>query len=163
MELLQKGDDAPQFSLPDQDGNEVSLADLRGKWVVLYFYPRDSTPGCTTEAVDFSGNVEKFNEQGAVIIGISRDSAASHRRFIEKQGLKVTLLTDSDHNLMEEYGVWQMKKMYGKESMGIVRSTFLIAPDGTIAAAWYKVKVTGHAANVLEKLLKHKKEATIKP
>ena len=163
MELLQKGDDAPQFSLPDQDGNEVSLADLRGKWVVLYFYPRDSTPGCTTEAVDFSGNVEKFNEQGAVIIGISRDSAASHRRFIEKQGLKVTLLTDSDHNLMEEYGVWQMKKMYGKESMGIVRSTFLIAPDGTIAAAWHKVKVTGHAVNVLETLLKYKKEATIKP
>ena len=150
MKLLQKGDEAPLFSLPDQDGKEVSLADLRGKWIVLYFYPRDSTPGCTMEAVDFSDNVKKFNEQGAVIIGISRDSAASHRRFIEKQDLKITLLTDSEHALMKEYGVWQMKKMYGKESMGIVRSTFLIDPDGAIAAAWYKVKVKGHAEEVLE-------------
>ncbi len=152
MTILQKGDEAPDFSFTDQDGKEATLADFRGKWVVLYFYPRDNTPGCTTEAIDFSGQVEKFDELGAVILGVSRDSASSHRKFIEKQGLKIRLLTDTDHATMEDYGVWQLKKMYGKESMGIVRSTFLIDPVGKIASVWNKVKVKEHVGDVHETL-----------
>jgi len=148
MSGLKNGDQAPPFCLPDEKGENLSLGDLKGKWVILYFYPRDNTPGCTTEASDFSAGLDDFAAMNAAVIGVSRDSAESHRRFIEKKGLKVTLLSDRDHKTMEDYGVWQLKKTYGKESMGIVRTTFIIDPDGKIVHMWPKVKVKGHAEQV---------------
>lgn len=154
MSVLQIGDKAPQFNLPDERGNNIELASLKGKWVVLYFYPRDNTPGCTTEAIDFSVKINEFRNLNASVIGVSRDSLESHRKFIDKKDLKVTLLTDAEHTMMDDYGVWQLKKMYGKESMGIVRSTFLINPEGKVAHLWPKVKVKGHADEVMDTLKK---------
>jgi len=148
MSKLNIGDKAPPFRLPDENGNVVSLDELKGKWVVLYFYPRDNTPGCTTEAIDFSSSIEDFNAMNARVMGVSRDSMLSHQKFIDKKELKVTLLTDAEHEMMEDYGVWQLKKLYGKESMGIVRSTFIIDPEGKIAHLWPKVKVKGHVDEV---------------
>ncbi|MDH3976369.1 MAG: thioredoxin-dependent thiol peroxidase [Deltaproteobacteria bacterium] len=152
MSTLTIGDKAPQFGLPDENGNPVTLSSMKGKWVILYFYPRDNTPGCTTEAIDFSAGIDEFSNMNARVLGVSRDSQASHRRFIDKKALKVTLLTDAEHKMMEDYGVWQLKKMYGKESMGIVRSTFIIDPDGKIARIWSKVKVKGHVDEVKNSL-----------
>jgi len=125
---------------------------LAGKWVVLYFYPRASTPGCTTQACDFSEAVFEFGKMDAMILGVSGDSVKKLQNFVVKKELDITLLSDEEHTLLEEFGVWQLKKNYGKEYMGIVRSTFIIDPDGTIQAIWNKVKVKGHVEEVKEKL-----------
>lgn len=146
---LKENQKAPAFSLPDSEGNKKALKDYFGKWVVLYFYPRDNTPGCTTEAVDFTCSVDAFKKAGAEIIGISPDSEKSHQNFIIKHDLGITLLSDPDHKIIEKYGAWQLKKMYGKESFGVVRSTFLIGPDGKIKKIWPEVKVKGHVDEVL--------------
>jgi peroxiredoxin Q/BCP len=152
MATLKEGQKAPAFSVHDQDGHGVKLADLKGKWVVLYFYPRDNTPGCTVEAIDFTNLKKEFDKLGAVILGGSKDSAKSHCKFIEKQNLSITLLVDEDHALQEKYGVWRPKKFMGREFMGTVRSTFLIDPAGKIARIWDPVKAKGHAQIVLSTL-----------
>ncbi len=147
-----EGEIAPEFCLPDSDGKEHCLRDFRGKWVVLYFYPKDNTSGCTKEAIGFTEKKDKFEKLGAVIIGISKDSQQSHRKFIEKRGLKILLLSDENHEIIEKYGAWGKKKLYGKEHWGTVRSTFLIDPEGKIVKEWRKVKVNGHVDEVLETL-----------
>lgn len=146
------GEKAPLFTLPDQNGDEVSIERYRGKWVVLYFYPKDNTPGCTTEARDFTQFSGEFKKLNGVIFGVSPDSQKSHKNFCEKQNLNITLLSDPDRRVLEEYGVWKMKKMYGREVMGVERTTVLIDPDGRVSYVWPKVKVRGHAAAVKEKL-----------
>ena len=150
--MLKIGDMAPAFSLPNQDDVEISLRDLEGKWIVLYFYPKDNTPGCTTEACDFTASLPQFEACGAVILGISPDSTKKHRSFIEKQKLDITLLADESTEIAQSYGVWQLKKFCGKEYMGIVRSTFLINPEGKIAHIWSNVKVAGHTSAVKSEL-----------
>ena len=149
---LSVGDTAPKFCLPDQDGNEACLEDHAGKWVVLYFYPKDNSKGCTLEALDFTMSREEFEKMGAVILGISPDSVKSHKGFCDKHGLSITLLSDPEHKALDEYGVWQLKKMYGREYHGVVRSTFLVDPEGKVAHAWRKVRVKGHVDAVKEKL-----------
>jgi len=146
------GAEAPDFCLPDEWGREVCLKDFRGRWVVLYFYPRDNTPGCTQEALDFSARLPHFEALGATVLGISPDTCQSHLRFNQKHGLKVRLLSDPEHRVLELFGVWQKKKLYGRERMGVVRSTFLIDPRGKMAFVWPKVSVKGHAEAVLQKL-----------
>lgn len=143
---------APEFCLPNQDDVEICLRDLKGKWIVLYFYPKDNTPGCTTEACDFSEAAPDFSSLNAVILGVSADSTAKHRNFIEKKDLSITLLSDESKGMLEEYGVWSLKKNYGKEYMGIVRSTLIIDPKGVVKALWKNVKVKDHARIVKEKL-----------
>jgi len=150
--LPEKGAIAPAVSAPDQNGREFSPGDYGGKWLVLYFYPKDGTGGCTLEAREFSGLKESFTLLGAVIAGVSRDSIESHKRFEQKQDLSITLLSDPGRLLHEAYGAWRMKRMYGRELMGTVRSTFLISPDGRVAHVWPNVRAAGHAAAVLEKL-----------
>ncbi|MBN2896250.1 MAG: thioredoxin-dependent thiol peroxidase [Campylobacterales bacterium] len=152
--MLEIGTVAPEFCLNNQDDVEICLRDLRGKWIVLYFYPKDSTPGCTTEACDFTEAMSDFESQGAVILGVSADSTKRHRAFIEKQNLGITLLSDESTQMMQSYGVWAMKKNYGKEYMGIVRSTCIIDPQGVIRAIWSNVKVKGHVAAVASELEK---------
>ena len=152
MGKLDAGDIAPGFTLPDQDGKPVSLADFAGKQVVVYFYPRDDTPGCTKEACQFNDNLAAFKKAKVPVLGISADTAAKHQKFREKYGLKFPLLTDADHQVGEAYGAWGEKTMYGKKTIGVIRSTFLVAADGTIDRAWYHVKADGHAAKVLEEL-----------
>jgi peroxiredoxin Q/BCP len=149
---VQVGAAAPAFTLQDQDGVAVSLADLRGQWVVLYFYPKDDTPGCTTEACEFTEGIEAFRGLDAEVLGCSADSPEKHRKFIAKYGLAVRLLSDPDHAVMERYGAWGEKSMYGRTTMGVIRSTVLIDPGGRVAAHWPKVKAAGHAAKVKEKL-----------
>jgi peroxiredoxin Q/BCP len=149
---LTTGSRAPDFCLPDQQGRDVCLADFKGKWVVLYFYPKDNTPGCTIEAVDFTCIHREFEQMGTVILGVSPDSVKSHQGFIEKQELTITLLSDTERQVLESYGAWGLKKMYGKESYGVIRSTFLIGPDARIAFAWPNVKAKGHAEAVKQKL-----------
>ncbi len=156
--MIEVGEMAPDFCLPNQDETEICLRDLRGKWVVLYFYPKDNTPGCTKEAIDFSEHLPDFNELDAVILGVSPDSPKKHRNFIEKKNLKITLLSDENKEVLEKYGVWQLKKMCGREYMGVVRTTYLIDPEGKVAARWDKVKVKGHAEKVKEKLKELKGE-----
>lgn len=146
--MLKKGDIAPEFKLQDSHGTEIKLSDFAGYNVVLYFYPRDNTSGCTTEAKEFTELADKFKEKHAVIIGISPDSVESHRKFEEKYGLRVLLLSDPDKEVLQKYGAWQLKKLYGKESMGVVRTTYLISSDGKIAEVFEKVKAAGHAENV---------------
>lgn len=143
---------APEFCLPNQDDVEICLRDLRGKWIVLYFYPKDNTPGCTTEACDFSEAAPDFSTLNAIILGVSGDSTAKHRDFIDKKDLSITLLSDESTTMMQEYGVWALKKNYGKEYMGIVRSTLIISPEGIVKAVWKNVKVKEHARIVKEKL-----------
>ncbi len=143
---------APEFCLPNQDDVEICLRDLKGKWIVLYFYPKDNTPGCTTEACDFSDAAPDFSNLNSIIIGVSADSTAKHRNFIEKKDLSITLLSDESTTMLQDYGVWSLKKNYGKEYMGIVRSTLIINPDGIVKALWKNVKVKGHADEVREKL-----------
>jgi len=150
--MLTIGDKAPALSLPNQDNVEISLRDLEGKWIVLYFYPKDSTPGCTTEACDFTAALPSFEDLNAVVLGISPDSATSHQKFIAKQKLEITLLSDVNTEVAQSYGVWQLKKFCGKEYMGIVRSTFLIDPSGKIAKLWSNVKVKDHASEVKKAL-----------
>jgi len=150
--MLQIGDQAPEFCLPNQDEEEVCLRDLQSSWIVLYFYPKDNTPGCTTEACEFTAAMPDFTGLGATILGVSPDSAKRHRNFIEKKELGITLLSDEEKEVCEAYGVWQLKKFMGREYMGVVRSTFIIDPDGKIAAVWEKVRVKGHVEAVKEKL-----------
>ncbi len=148
--MAQEGDMAPDFTLPRDGGGTVTLADLKGSKVVLYFYPRDDTPGCTTEAVEFTGLGDAFQAAGAQVIGVSKDTVAKHDKFIAKHDLGVILASDAEGDVCERYGVWVEKNMYGKVSMGIERATFLIDADGRIAKAWRKVKAKGHAAEVLD-------------
>ena len=143
---------AHDFCLPDENGKKRCLEDFRGKWIVLYFYPKDNTTGCTKEAKDFSQYIEEFEKLNAVVIGISPDSIESHKKFKEKHGLKVILLSDESKETLQKYGVWQLKKMYGRSYYGVVRSTFLIDPDGNIVYEWKRVKVKGHVEDVLKKL-----------
>ncbi|MDQ0327374.1 peroxiredoxin Q/BCP [Rhodopseudomonas julia] len=144
------GDPAPDFTLPTDGGGEFSLAAHRGEPVVIYFYPKDNTPGCTKEAISFSSEIEAFRSAGISVVGISPDSAASHDKFKTKHDLSVTLVSDEDTKVCEAYGVWAEKSMYGRRFMGVERSTFLIDRDGVIARVWRKVKVPGHVADVLE-------------
>ncbi len=139
--MLEIGTKAPDFCAPNQDDIEICSRDLKGKWIVLYFYPKDMTPGCTTQACDFTEAHPKFDDLDAVILGVSPDDAQKHRKFIEKKELSITLLADVDKKMCEDYGVWQLKKFMGKEFMGVVRSTFIINPEGEIAAVWEKVNV----------------------
>ncbi len=150
--MLEVGVNAPEFCLPNQDEEEICLRDIKGRWIVLYFYPKDNTPGCTTEACDFTVALPNFEDLNAIVLGVSPDSAEKHRKFIEKKELKITLLADEDKSLCNAFGVWQLKKFMGKEYMGVVRSTFIIAPDGKVAAVWTKVRVKGHVDAVKEKL-----------
>ena len=152
--MLKTGDMAPEFCLPNQDDIEICLRDLKGKWVVLYFYPRDNTPGCTTEACDFTEAAPDFSEMDAIILGVSADSTKKQRNFIEKKELGITLLSDEDTKMMQKYGVWQLKKNYGKEYMGIVRTTFIIDPKGVVKAVFEKVRVKEHVAKVKDELEK---------
>ena len=147
--MLNVGDKAPDFSLQSQSGETVRLSDFRGTRVVLYFYPKDNTPGCTRQACAFAGAYEAFQEKGVVVIGISRDSTASHARFAEKHSLPFTLLADPDRLAIEPYGVWQEKKLYGKVSFGIVRTTFLIDENGIIERIMPRVKPDTNAAEIL--------------
>lgn len=150
--MLEVGTRAPEFTLPDKDGNNVSLSDFRGKKVVLYFYPKDNTPGCTRQACAFAGAYSQFEALGAVVIGVSRDSQASHQRFAEKNNLPFILLSDPERQAIEAYGVWQEKKNYGKVSMGVVRSTYIIDENGVIEKVMPKVKPDTNAAEILEYL-----------
>ena len=150
--MLEVGTKAPEFTLPDKDGNNVSLSDFRGKKVVLYFYPKDNTPGCTRQACAFAGAYSQFEALGAVVIGVSRDSQASHQRFAEKTSLPFILLSDPERQAIEAYGVWQEKKNYGKVSMGVVRSTYIIDENGVIEKVMPKVKPDTNAAEILEYL-----------
>lgn len=143
------GQQAPDMKLPASNGEEVSLADFKGKNIVLYFYPKDMTPGCTTEACDFRDHHEQFTELDAVIIGVSPDPIERHHKFIEKHGLPFILLADEEHKLAEAYGVWKLKKNFGKEYMGIERSTFIIDRDGNLVKEWRKVRVKGHVEEAL--------------
>lgn len=149
MSELAIGQPAPAFALPRDGGGTVALADLKGKTVVLYFYPKDDTSGCTTEAVDFTGFADEFEKAGAVIVGVSPDTVAKHEKFIAKHALSLILAADTDQSTANAYGVWKEKSMYGRTYMGIERTTFLIGPDGVIRQVWPKVKVKGHAADVL--------------
>ena len=146
---LQEGDPAPDFDL-ETDTGRVRLADLKGRMVVLYFYPKDDTPGCTKEAVGFSERKAEFDALGAVVVGVSKDSARSHGRFREKYGLDLVLASSPDNDMLERYGVWIEKSMYGRSYMGIDRATFLIDRDGRVRRTWRKVKVPGHVDAVLE-------------
>ena len=147
--MLEVGTKAPEFTLPDKDGNPVSLSDFAGKKVVLYFYPKDNTPGCTRQACAFAGACEAFKTLDAVVIGVSKDSTASHQKFADKHDLPFILLSDPERQAIEAYGVWQEKKNYGKVSMGVVRSTFVIDENGVIEKVMPKVKPDTNAAEIL--------------
>ena len=152
MTMPSVGDPAPGIELPDDTGTIHRLADRRGEWTVVYFYPADDTPGCTTEACQFRDLSPTIEDEDAAIWGISPDSAASHARFRTKYGLPFTLLADEDHRVADAYGAWGLKKNYGKEYEGLIRSSFLVGPEGRIEKVWPKVKADGHAAEVLEAL-----------
>ena len=147
--MLQVGTKAPQFTLPDQNGNSVSLSDFLGKKVVLYFYPKDNTPGCTRQACAFAASYEQFKAQDATVIGISKDSVASHLKFAQKYDLPFILLSDPELQAIQAYGVWQEKKLYGKVSMGVVRTTYIIDEQGIIEKVMPKVKPDTNAADIL--------------
>jgi peroxiredoxin Q/BCP len=148
---------APYFSLPDQNNKQTSLKDFRGKWIVLYFYPKDDTPGCTVEAIDFTKTKNHFEVLNAIVVGVSPDDNKSHCTFIEKHKLDIVLLSDTNKKILEAYGVWQEKSMYGTTYMGVARTTFLIDPSGKIAFVWEKVSVTGHTDDVRKKLMELQK------
>ena len=158
--MVKINDKAKEFCLPDYEKKEVCLKDFLGKWIVLYFYPKDNTSGWTKEAKDFSERLDAFKKANAVVIGISPDSPERHKAFIEKHNLKIILLSDVEKKVLKDYNAWQLKKNYGKESMGVVRSTYIINPEGFIVALWQNVKVRQkrkdyevfHADKVLEKL-----------
>lgn len=146
------GDPLPEFSLPINGGTTLTTKDLLGKSVILYFYPKDLTPGCTTEAIDFSTHIEEFDRLGAVVIGVSKDTVDKHEKFIAKHDLKVTLISDEDGTLCEAFETWVEKKMYGKTYMGIERATFLFNPELKLNKIWRKVKVKGHVEEVLTEI-----------
>ena len=146
------GQPAPAFSATNQDDKTLSLLDFQGSWLILYFYPKDNTPGCTTEAIDFSQKQAEWENLNVKVLGVSPDSVKSHCKFIEKHSLALQLLSDPDHQVAESYGVWGLKKFMGKEYMGIIRSTFLIDPSGNLAQVWPSVKVKGHVESVLSKV-----------
>jgi peroxiredoxin Q/BCP len=150
--MIEIGQRAPAFTLPDQHDQPVQLAKLKGSWVVLYFYPKDDTPGCTVEACDFTAGLAGFARLDARVFGCSPDSPESHRKFIAKHKLKIDLLSDRDHAVMERYGAWGAKKLYGITTVGVIRSTVLIDPDGRVAHHWPSVRAKGHAASVADKL-----------
>ena len=150
--MVAAGDKAPAFKLEGDDGKTHTLAEFSGKTLILYFYPRDNTPGCTTEACDFRDGTAAYKKKKAVVVGVSPDSIASHEKFKKKYGLDFLLLSDPDHKVAAAYGAWGEKVLYGKKSMGLIRSTFVIGPDGKIVAAHRKVKAAGHAAAILEAL-----------
>ena len=152
MASIRTGAKAPAFSLPDQNGRMVALKDLAGGWVVLYFYPKDDTPGCTKEACEFTHHLKDFEGLDARVIGVSPDSPASHRKFIGKHDLGMDLLSDPDHKILDRYGAWGEKSMYGRKYEGVLRSTVLIDPKGVVAHRWEKVKPAGHADAVRQKL-----------
>ncbi len=147
--VLEEGSRAPAFSIDGDDGTKISSKDLKGKKVVLYFYPKDDTPGCTKEAIAFSKDVAKFKRAGAVIVGVSRDTIAKHQKFKDKYDLKIHLASDEAGKVTEKYGVWVEKNMYGRKYMGIERSTFLVDEKGVIRRIWRKVKVADHSEDVL--------------
>jgi peroxiredoxin Q/BCP len=153
MAKLKEGSKAPVFKIPDQNGKAKSLADFKGKWVVLYFYPKDMTPGCTQEACDFRDSASKLKARKAVVLGVSKDSPDRHTKFIGKEGLNFDLLSDEDGKICKLYGVWKKKSLYGHEFMGIERTTFLINPAGKITKIFPKVKVKDHVKEVLENLV----------
>lgn len=148
--MIEPGKKAPAFTLPTEDGGKVSLKDFKGKKLVLYFYPRDDTPGCTKEAIGFSELLDEFEAAGAAVLGVSKDTPAKHAKFREKHELTVPLASDEDGKVIEAYGSWVEKKNYGKTYMGIERSTFLIGEDGKFIEIWRKVRVAGHVEKVLE-------------
>ena len=150
--MIEAGSPAPDFTLPGDDGSDISLSSYRGKKVILYFYPKDDTPGCTTQACDLRDNYEAMQARGVVVLGVSPDGPASHKKFREKYSLNFPLLSDEDHQVAETYGVWKEKSMYGKKYWGIERSTFLIDEEGRIEEAWRKVRPKGHAERVSEAL-----------
>jgi peroxiredoxin Q/BCP len=150
--MVNTGDKALEFCLPDKDNYKTCLKDFKGQWVVLYFYPKDNTSGCTLEAVQFSQAKARFSKLNAVILAVSPDSPDSHCKFADKHGLSITLLSDPEHKVLESYGVWQKKSMYGKQFWGVVRSTFFIDPKGKIRHVWPKVKVAGHVEEVIKRL-----------
>jgi thioredoxin-dependent peroxiredoxin len=152
MAKLEAGATAPAFTLPDQDGSPVKLSSFKGQRVIVYFYPADDTPGCTKEARQFNDNLRAFNRADVAVLGISPDSAEKHTTFRAKYKLKFPLLTDADKKVMEKYGAFGEKTMYGKKTVGVIRSTFLIDPNGKVQRAWYHVKADGHAAKVLEEV-----------
>ncbi|MBT5835682.1 thioredoxin-dependent thiol peroxidase [Hellea sp.] len=152
---LKVGQKAPNFVLPANNDTEISLRDYKKQFLVLYFYPKDSTPGCTKEAIDFSENIEEFTKLKAAVVGISKDTPSKHDKFIEKNALKVSLASDLDGKVIENYGAWIEKNMYGKKYMGIERLTVLIGPENKILQIWRKVRVKDHANNVLKELKKH--------
>jgi len=152
MNKIEVGKKAPAFKLEDETGAMVALSQLAGQWVVIYFYPKDDTPGCTVEACEFTSGLPKFGKLDAAIFGCSKDSPESHRKFIAKYKLKVKLLSDPDHAVMEKYGAWGEKNNYGKKTMGVIRSTVLIDPAGKVAHHWPTVKAAGHAEQVRAKL-----------
>ena len=146
--MLEVGVNAAGFCLPNQDEEEICLRDIKGRWIVLYFYPKDNTPGCTTEACDFTAALPNFEYLNAIVFGVSPDSPQKHRNFIEKKELKITLLEDEDKSLCNAFGVWQIKKFMGKEDMGVVRSTLIIDRSGKVVAVWSTVRVKGHVDEV---------------
>jgi peroxiredoxin Q/BCP len=150
--MLKEGDLAPDFCLPDEKGKEVCLSSLNGKWVILYFYPKDNTSGCTKEAISFTERIEDFKRLNAEVLGLSKDSVKSHLSFKNKHGLKVKLLSDESAEVLKKYGAWGKKKMYGREVEGTIRTTFLIDPNGQIRKIWRNVKVDGHVDQVFEAL-----------
>lgn len=158
--MLETGQKAPEFSLLNHEDQPVSLSDFQGEWLVLYFYPKDDTPGCTTEACDFTDELDDFTSLGTTVLGVSADDAESHRKFIKKYRIGIHLLSDPDHTIHKAYGAWGLKKNYGKEYEGTIRSTFIISPEGKIAAKWRNVKVrtkrksgeVKHSSQVREKL-----------
>lgn len=150
--MIKINDKAKNITLQNQDGVEMSLVDFKGKWIVLYFYPKDNTPGCTTQACDFSADIDEFYDADSIVIGVSPDSVKKHQNFIAKKDLKITLLSDPDHEALKAYDVWQLKKLYGREYMGVVRTTYLINPEFEIAHIWNKVKVKEHSKDVMNKI-----------
>ncbi len=153
---------APAFTLADQDGKKIALKDFRGKWLVLYFYPKDDTPGCTIEGIEFTAKMKEFKKRNAIVYGVSGDTGESHCSFIKKHGLGIPLLSDPDKQMMEQYGAFKEKLLYGRSFLGIVRSTVLIDPEGKIAWHWKTVRAKGHAEQVLEKLRLLQDEVLVK-
>ena len=150
--VITEGKKAPAFSLPSDSGEKLSLADFAGKFVVIYFYPKDMTPGCTQESCDFGASYKEIQKLGAVVLGVSRDSVASHEKFKAKYKLPFSLLSDADGKVCEKYGVWKEKSLYGRKFMGIERSTFIVGPDGKVVRIYPKVKVKGHVNEVIAAL-----------